>query len=214
LKLLRNHPLSKVMSLFYRLAYQVGFAPWERAAQTHGHMIAALLDRERKTCGAKSLALEIGCGSGIWSVELAKRGWQVVGIDNVRRAIEGARKRAKAAGVDIRFVEGDVTTLRHTGVGDGFQFFLDLGCIHGLNNKQRMAVGSEVNAVAAPDAVLLTLVWTPAHRGPLPRGASPADLESAFHGWKIVDEDPLDAAALPGLLKNVDPRCYRLRRAS
>ncbi len=143
--------------------------------------------------------------SGIWSVELAKRGWQVVGIDNVPRAVEGARKRAKAGGVDVRFVEGDVTTLREAGVGNGFQFFLDLGCIHGLNDKHRLAVGSEVNAAAAPDAVLLTLVWAPAHRGPLPRGASGADLESAFRGWKIVDEDPLDAAALPGLrMKLVD----------
>ena len=203
------------MSLFYRFAYQVGFAPWERAAQTHGHMIAALLDREGTThSGAKGLALDIGCGSGIWSVELAKRGWQVVGIDNVPRAVETARQRAKAGGVDVRFLEGDVTRLRDAGVGNGFQLFLDLGCIHGLKDKQRLAVGREVNAVAAPDAVLLTLVWTPARRGPLPRGASREDLESAFRGWKIVDEDPLDAAALPAPLKNVDPRCYRLRRAA
>jgi hypothetical protein len=55
------------MSLFYKFAYQVGFAPWERAAQTHGRMIAALLDREGTTdSGAKGLALDIGCvrGSG------------------------------------------------------------------------------------------------------------------------------------------------------
>ena len=139
------------MNFFYRFAYQIGFAPWERAAQTHGHMIAELLDREGTTrSGAMGLALDIGCGSGIWSVELSKRGWQVVGIDNVPRAVEAARKRAKASGVDVRFVEGDVTTLRDAEVGDGFRFFLDLGCIHGLNDRQRLAVAREVNAVAAP----------------------------------------------------------------
>ena len=65
--------------------------------------------------------------------------------------------------------------------------------------------------VAAPGATLLELTWKPARRGPLPRGASPLDLENAFRGWQIVANDPLDPAALPPFLRQADPRCYRLR---
>lgn len=201
------------MSLFYRIAYRIGVTPWEHASETHGHMIAALLDREE--VGREppyGPALDIGCGSGPWTVDLARRGWQVVGVDNVPVALRRARARAAAAGVDIRLVEGDVTALRRAGVGSGFRFILDLGCFHGLDDAQRAAMGREVSAVAADDATLLELVWAPGRRGPLPRGASPQDLERCFPGWKVVGEDPLDAEALPGFLANADPRCFRLRR--
>lgn len=201
------------MSLFYRVAYRFGFTPWEKAFETHGHLIDALLDRhERGRMPPYGAALDLGCGSGIWTVELARRGWQTVGIDNVPVALDKARRRAEKSGVEVRFVHGDVTALRESGVGSGFQLLLDLGCFHGLNEEQRAAMGREVSAVAAPDAVLLELVWAPARRGPLPRGASRQDLTVAFRGWEIVADDPLDASALPGPLKNTDPRCFWLRR--
>jgi SAM-dependent methyltransferase len=203
------------MSLFYQLAYRLGVAPWEKASQTHGHLIAALIGREeaerKRPYGS---ALDLGCGRGFWTIELARRGWQVVGIDSVPKAIREARRRAEAAGVQARFVLGDVTALREAGVGTGFQLLLDLGCFHGLPEEARLAMGRGVTAVAAEDATLLELVWKPARRGPLPRGASPEDLDRAFRGWTIVADDPLASEALPEFLKNADPRCYRLRRSA
>jgi SAM-dependent methyltransferase len=198
--------------MFYRLSYWLGFTPWERASETHGHMIEALLDREQaERKPPYGSALDLGCGSGFWSVALARRGWKVVGVDNVPRALTRARGRAEAAGVDVRFVRGDVTALGKLGIGSGFQFLLDVGCFHGLNDGERAAMGREVSALAAPGATLLELVWAPARRGPLPRGASHQDLESAFTRWKVIGEDPVAADALPKALRNADPRCYRLR---
>jgi SAM-dependent methyltransferase len=200
------------MSLFYQAAYRLGITPWEDASATHGHLIASLLEREESGRQPPfGPLLDLGCGSGYWAVWLARRGWNVVGIDNVPKAVRRARKRAQAAGVDIRFIGGDVTALSVAGVGSGFQFLLDLGCFHGLNDGQRAAMGREVSMVAAPGATLLELTWKPARRGPLPRGASPLDLENAFRGWQIVANDPLDPAALPPFLRQADPRCYRLR---
>lgn len=202
------------MSLFYKIAYQLGFTPWERASETHGHMIAKLLDREeRNRARPFGSALDLGCGSGLWTVELARRSWQVVGVDNVRKALSTARERAKAAGVDAHFIHGDVTALQESGVGSDFNFLIDLGCFHGLNDEQRIAMGRAVTAVAAPNALLMELVWAPARRGPLPRGASRNDLSRCFPGWEIVADDALDASALPGPLRNADPRCYFLRHA-
>jgi SAM-dependent methyltransferase len=137
----------------------------------------------------------------------------VTGIDNIPKALRAARERARQAGVDVQFLQGDVTALRAAGVGSGFRFFLDLGCFHGLDDAQRDAMGREVSAVAAPDATLLILVWAPGSRGPLPRGANHDDIERAFPSWKIIDMDSANVSALPKPLKNVDPRCYRLGRA-
>ena len=203
------------MSLLYRVFYRVGFTPWEEGA-TEGpaaQQIARLFDREeRERRQPFGPVLDLGCGSGIWSVILAQRGWQVTGIDVVPKAVKRAQARAKAAGVAPRFVCGDVTALRAAGIESGFRFILDFECFNHLSDTQRQAVGREVSAVATPDATLLLLAWEPARRWLLAPGAGRHDLASAFPEWKVVDEQAYDDAALPALLKKVKPCFYRLRR--
>jgi SAM-dependent methyltransferase len=57
-------------------------------------------------------ALDLGCGPGGNAIWLARRGWQVVGVDWAERAIELAREAAAAAGVAAEFVLADVTDWR------------------------------------------------------------------------------------------------------
>lgn len=201
------------MSRWYRFLYRVGFTPWEQDSATVAPQFSTLLAAEEaRREPPYGPALDLGCGTGRWSVELARRGWQVVGIDAVPKAIQAARRRAQSAGVDVAFFEGDVTALRSAGVGSGFSFLLDVECFNHLNDSQREAVGEEVNAVASPDATMLLLVWVRARRGPLPPGASREDLKTTFPGWQIVEEQPYDGE-LPRPLKNVAPRWYRLARS-
>lgn len=128
-------------------------------------------------------ALDLGCGSAAWGVRLAKRGWQVTGVDIVEKALERARERVDEEGVEMRLVHGDVTALRRADVGPGFRLVLDTGTFHGLTDAQREAMGREVSAVCAKDATVLLDCFAPRRRGPLPRGASRADVERAFPGW-------------------------------
>lgn len=203
------------MSLFYKIAYMVGFSPWENAA-THrpaAEQITALLDREEnERVPPYGHALDLGCGTGHWSIELASRGWQVTGIDLVPAAVKSARERANKANLPVRFIEGDVTALRDAGIERDVQFVWDFGTIHGLSQTQREAVSRELDAVTAKGATMLTLAWAPGWRGPLPHGASRAEIEQAFASWRVTDEVSFDATGLPSFLRNVDPRCYRLRR--
>ena len=204
------------MSLFYTMAYWLGFTPWEHAA-THppaARHIAALFEREEQGRQPPyGRALDLGCGRGQWSVTLAQRGWDVTGVDLVPRALHVARVRASDAGVKVRVVQGDVTALRDAGVGSGFRLVWDFGTVHGLTAAQRQAVGRKVSALATDDATILMLVWGPGRRGPLPRGVSRRDLEDAFAGWQVTDEEAFDVTGLPRPLRNVNPRVYRLRRA-
>jgi SAM-dependent methyltransferase len=202
------------MTLFYRIAYRVGFTPWEGGALQGpaAEQISGLFDREESGRQPPyGRALDLGCGSGIWSVKLAARGWQVTGVDIIPQALHRARERAQEAGVEVRFIEGNVTALRAAGVGSGFRFLLDFECFHSLHDMQREAMGREVSAVADADATLLMLTWAPGRRGPLPRGASRQDIEAAYPEWRVIGEDAYDKSALPRPLKNVDPRFYRLR---
>jgi cyclopropane fatty-acyl-phospholipid synthase-like methyltransferase len=200
----------------YRLAYAIGFHPWEDLAEhpPFAETLLALVAREE--AGREppyGPALDLGTGSAVWGVRLAQRGWQVTGVDLVPQALRRARTRAEQAGVELRLVEGDVTALQRAGVGAGFRLALDTGTFHGLADRERAAMGRAVSAVCAEDATLLLDCFAPRRRGPLPRGASRADVERAFPGWVVTGVETADAEpdALARLLK-FDERFYRLRR--
>ena len=197
---------------WYRFAYRIGFTPWESDAPSlipQFDQLLALVEKNRDV--PLGSALDLGCGTGRWSVRLAERGWQVVGVDVVPRAIDAARHRSEQAGVDATFKEGDVTALRAAGVGSNFNFLLDMECFNWLSDCDRTRMAQEVDAVAAHDATLLLLVWSRARRGPFPRGADRQGLESTFSGWRITDEHPYEGA-LPRPMKSIDPRWYRFQR--
>jgi SAM-dependent methyltransferase len=205
------------VSVFYNLAYRFGFTPWEEATRDGATSAKAreLFDREEREREAPyGQALDLGCGGGLWAIELARRGWDVTGIDMVPKALDTARERAREAGVDVRFVQGDVTALRAAGIGSDFRLVWDFGTVHGLTPAQRETVGREVSAVTAPGATLLMLAWTPARRGPMPRGASRADIEAAYKGWTVTDEEAADVSGknVPRPVQRARPSWYRLRR--
>ncbi len=200
----------------YRIAYSIGFHPWEDAVNDPPFVakVAELFEREEEGRQPPyGSALDIGTGSGIWGIELAKRGWQVTGIDIVDKALRRGRERATQAGVDMKLVEGDVTRLEHADIGSGFRLVLDSGTFHDFDEAQQRAMGRGITAVAAPDATLLLLVW-PRRRRPLIRGASRAEIERAFPEWEITHVEPSHfrlPAPMQWLLRP-DEHWYRLRR--
>jgi SAM-dependent methyltransferase len=202
----------------YELAYRIGFHPWEEALDQQPFVasLSQLLDAEER--GRERPfgdALDLGTGSGVWAVELAKRGWNVTGVDLVDKALERAEHRAREAGVSVRFLEADVTKLEASGIGSGFRLLLDTGTFHGLGPAERTAMGRQVGAVAAPGATLLMLAWARRRRGPLPRGAGSAEIAGAFPGWQVTEIGPtgFEAPKPIEVLLRPDERWYRLRRS-
>jgi Methyltransferase domain len=200
----------------YRLAYALGFHPWEDLADhpPFADKLLELVAREEEGREPPyGKALDIGTGSAVWGVSLAKRGWEVTGVDIVEKALSRPRDRAGEQGAEMRILHGDVTALSEAGVGAGFRLLLDTGTFHGLKDVQRKAMGRGVSAVAAPDAIVILDCFAPRRRGPLPRGASRADVERAFPGWEITDVEAADTEPDPiARLFRFDERFYRLRR--
>ncbi len=204
------------MSLFYRVAYSIGFTPWEGAMGQPAvvKQISAIFDQEQQGRQAPfGRVLDLGCGTGIHAVNLAKRGWEVTGVDISPKALARARERADEAGVKATFLEGDLTNLDALELGSGFHLLLDFGAIHGMTDEERVAVARGINAVADDDAVLLMLAFEPGSRGPLPRGMTAAETEAVFNGWKVTD-DELQDSQLPFMLKRTgaNPHWFRLQR--
>ena len=204
------------MGVPYKLFYRLGFHPWEDLAEhpPFEEKLSELFEREESGREPPyGPALDLGCGSAVWGVLLAKRGWQVTGVDIVDKALERGRERVEKAGVDAWITHADVTALREAGVGSDFRLVLDTGTFHGLTDAQRAAMGREIDAVAADDATVLLDCFAPRRRGPLPRGASRGEVEAAFPDWTITDIEVADTEpdAIARLLK-FDEHFYRLRR--
>jgi SAM-dependent methyltransferase len=75
--------------------------------------ILALVDIE-----APGAALDLGCGIGRHSLELARRGFRVTGVDRMREFLAEARRSADAERLDVEFVEEDMRRFRRPGEYD------------------------------------------------------------------------------------------------
>src|SRR6516165_694404 len=191
--------------------YRFGITPWERYRTAAAASIAARLDREEAGRSRPlGRALDLGCGRGLYTPELARRGWQAVGIDYVPAAIEAAKAKSRGA-AGLSYVVGDVTRLAPANLGT-FDFFLDIGCFQGLDPGQRLSEGSGVSALANPGATVLLLSFGPSRWRWLVEGASQEDVETAFAGWELLAAEPADTAGLGWPMNKTAPRWYRLRR--
>jgi len=199
------------MSSGYALLYRLGITPWERYVKAAATSIGSLLDREEaERSHPLGRAIDLGCGRGLYTRELARRGWQTVGIDNVPRAIDAANRRGVSGAT---FVVGDVTNLEPAGLGT-FDFFLDIGCFQGLSSDQRLGAGRGVSALANPGATLLMLAFQPTNMRSAAGGVSEADVEAAFPGWEMLSVEPADTTGLGWPMNKTAPRWYRLRRGA
>jgi SAM-dependent methyltransferase len=99
-------------------------------------------------------ALDLGCGLGRASLYLARLGWQVDGVDFVPQAIETARQRAQAAGLNnVTFHLGPVTALPY--LTGPYDLALDVGCAHSFSTEELTAYHAELRRLLRPDGVYL-----------------------------------------------------------
>jgi len=131
----------------------------------------------------RSDVLDAGCGIGDAALELAERGYTVVGIDAAPTAIGAARKAAEERGLtNVTFIRGDITSL--DGYDGQFATILDCTLFHSLPIEARDGYLRSVHRAAVAGAVMYMLVFT--------TDALPAD--SPFPVPNLVTQDELRGA--------------------
>ncbi len=194
----------------YAAMYRLGYTPWERYGEAAAGSIAAHLDREEaERSRPLGRALDLGCGRGQYTPELVRRGWEVVGVDNVPRAIETARRRNLPG---ARFEVADVTDLDAAALGT-FDFFLDIGCFQHLGPEQRSAAGRGITALARPGATVLMMEFSrPTPISSFAGGVAPDEVAAAFPGWELLAVEDAETAGLDWPMSRMRPQWTRLRR--
>ena len=179
---------------------------------------AALVDETRGL--RPGAALDLGCGEGADAVWLARRGWQVTGVDVSEVALERASRRATAAGV-----AGQVTWER-LDLGESFPAgSFDLVTAHYLHSprptRRALALQQAAGAVA-PGGTLLVVghasvaPWSWDEHADLPTASLVLD-ELGVRGdpsWQVVvcEDRPRSATGPSGEVATVTDSVLRLAR--
>jgi ubiquinone/menaquinone biosynthesis C-methylase UbiE len=114
--------------------YRTKSTPWD-IGEPDGEIINLVEDGTlKRSCKV----LEVGCGTGNDAIYLAKKGFEVVGIDLSSSAIQRAKEKAKREKVDSRcqFYNADVLDLSFL-KETKFDFVLDRTCFGSIDSSKR-----------------------------------------------------------------------------
>jgi SAM-dependent methyltransferase len=139
----------------YNLGYRWFRMPWEIGPRQE---LVELVSSGRLRPGR---TVDLGCGTGANAVFLAQHGFEVTGIDFAPAALAKAAAKAAAAGVQVRFLEDDLTRLRHR-LGT-FDLLVDYGTLDDLSPANRTRYVDNVLPLARPGArfLLWCFQWPP-----------------------------------------------------
>jgi SAM-dependent methyltransferase len=140
------------------------------------------------------MALDLGCGTGVNLVTLARHGWRAIGVDYALPAVWRAWRRLRRERLPGRVRVGDVTRLWW--LGAPFDLILDIGCFHSLDRAGRMAYLAHAQRLLASGGAWLLyahLVPPSEPAGADGRGLSHAEIDDLSRRLRLIlREDGLD----------------------
>jgi SAM-dependent methyltransferase len=143
---------------------------------------AVALAAELGNVGPRGRALDLGCGQGRNAAWLSQLGWRVTAVDYSAVAIDRARRLAAARGVEVEWVEADVTSF----MPPAGMFQLVVIAYLQTPGPDRRKVLAHAAAALAPGGVLLMVGHA---RRNLTEGAGgPKDPETLWEPGEIEQE--------------------------
>jgi SAM-dependent methyltransferase len=96
---------------FFRFIYDCESAAWERRRDEpkHRELVKQITGDLANVVAPPGPVVDLGCGPGAHALALARRGYDVIGVDAAPRMIQVARTRAARDQVDVRFDVHDVS---------------------------------------------------------------------------------------------------------
>jgi SAM-dependent methyltransferase len=119
------------------------------------HVGELLVDRAGVEDGMR--VLDVACGTGNVAFPAARAGAEVTGLDLAPTLLEGGRRKAREAGLEIEWVEGDAEELPFAD-GAVERVFSTFGHMFAPRHRR---VAEEMTRVCAGGGAIATCTWTP-----------------------------------------------------
>ena len=148
---------------------------------TVSQVLSSLLTRYGK---GRGLLLDLACGTGSVSVRLAKKGYEVIGVDLSPEMLSEAQNKAYSAGQNILFLCQDMTALDLYGTVDAAVCTLD-GLCHLPDEESVQAALRKVSLFMNPGGVFLFDVNSVyKHRAVLGNNTFVYDTDDVYCVWQ------------------------------
>ncbi len=152
-------------------------------------------------------ALDLGCGTGTNVITLAQQGWDVIGVDFVKRAINIARKNAEQYSIQAEFQVDDVTRLSN--IQGKFDLILDMGCFHSLPATTRQPYIIKISQLLAEQGTYLLYAFLKTSSDGSGPGVTNTDIRVIMDNLNLLDrKDSTERGIRPSVwftLQKMDP---------
>jgi len=101
--------------------------------------------------------LDVGCGEGFYSIYLASKGFDVMGIDISENAIRIAKENAEKQNLKIKFIPLDVANLDK--IKDKFDFILEWAILHHITPEQRHIYLNKIKKILNKEGKYLSICF-------------------------------------------------------
>ncbi|MEU6642931.1 class I SAM-dependent methyltransferase [Saccharomonospora sp. NPDC046836] len=162
-------------------AYETRSAPW-----IIGEPQPAIVELEHAGW-IRGSVLDPGTGLGEHTIYLARRGYDVEGVDFSAPAVAQARANAAAQGVEARFEVADALRL---GSEPRYDTVVDSALFHVFGPGDRAAYTRSLHAVCRPGARVFVLALSDAEPGIGPRISDTVIRDAFADGWVLESLKP------------------------
>ncbi len=171
----------------------LGDLPWEIEAPPKD-----LIEVIGKGLVSGDRVLDVACGTGNYSLYLAKQGLNVTGVDFSETAIEIANSRKEELGLPVEFIVGNVLELTTLLPDEKFDFILDYSTLHHIFPEDVAGYAAQFTSLLKPGGKLLVVCYS--EKDETARGETSArgrfgnemfyrtkeEIEGLYHGLNMV----------------------------
>lgn len=162
--------------------YPAEALPWELGKPRK--TLTDLVERGRIQPGR---ALDLCCGLGTNTAYMAQNGFDVTAVDVSKYALKLAKRKARRARAEIKFVLASFVTLPFRDVA--FDFVFDMGCFHHVEVEDRPEFIQGIRRVLKPESKYLLICFSD-RNGPAWNHFTKEQIIKYFSGkFKLMDLD-------------------------